>query len=113
MILLFCILGAFSVENTLFAVALVALFGLLGYVMEENEVPLAPAILGLILGPLLEQTFMTTMLKSQGDLITFFNRPIGGTIGAVTILVWALIIGLKVFASRDAKDNGSLADTAS
>nr|WP_319515812.1 tripartite tricarboxylate transporter permease [uncultured Cohaesibacter sp.] len=112
-ILLFCILGAFSVENTLFAVGLVALFGLLGYVMEENEVPLAPAILGLILGPLLEQTFMTTMLKSQGDLLTFFNRPIGGTIGAVTILVWALIIGLKLFASRDAKDDGSLADTAS
>lgn len=96
-ILLFCILGAFSVENTLFAVGLVAVFGLLGYVMEANEIPLAPAILGLILGPLLEQTFMTTMLKSQGDLVTFFDRPIGGTIGVFTLAVWSITIGLKVF----------------
>ncbi len=98
-ILLFCILGAFSVENTLFAVGLVAIFGLLGYLMEANEIPLAPAILGLILGPLLEQTFMTTMLKSQGNLVAFFDRPIGGTIGVVTLVVWALAIALKTFAS--------------
>ncbi|MFV0333863.1 MAG: tripartite tricarboxylate transporter permease [Tropicimonas sp.] len=96
-ILLFCMLGAFSVENTLFAVGLVAVFGLLGYLMEANEIPLAPAILGLILGPLLEQTFMTTMLKSQGDLSAFFTRPIGGTIGVITLAVWALVIALKAF----------------
>ncbi|MBV5264599.1 tripartite tricarboxylate transporter permease [Pinisolibacter aquiterrae] len=101
-ILLFCMLGAFSVENTLFAVGLVAVFGFVGWLMEANQIPLAPAILGLILGPLLEQTFMTTMLKSQGDLVTFFDRPIGGTIGVVTLAVWTITIGLKVFRPGDA-----------
>ncbi|SJZ66090.1 tripartite tricarboxylate transporter permease [Consotaella salsifontis] len=100
-ILLFCVLGAFSVENTLFAVGLIIVFGLLGYVMEANSIPLAPAILGLILGPLLEQTFMTTMLKSQGDLIAFFNRPIGGTIGVLTLGIWTLTVALKAFNSAN------------
>ncbi len=117
-ILLFCILGAFSVENTLFAVVLVAVFGLLGYVMEANEIPLAPAILGLILGPMIEQNFMTTMLKSQGDLIAFFSRPIGGTIGVITILIWTLAIGLKAVRGTSKPDDKPLegeshADTTS
>lgn len=101
-ILLFCVLGAFSVENTPFSILLVAVFGLLGYMMEANKIPLAPAILGLILGPLLEQTFMTTMLKEQGDLTAFFTRPIGGTIGILTIVVWMIAIGLKTFRSGGA-----------
>ncbi|MBB2971573.1 tripartite tricarboxylate transporter permease [Mesorhizobium sp. RMAD-H1] len=99
-ILVFCILGAFSVENTLFAVGLIALFGLLGYLMEANGIPLAPAILGLILGPLIEQTFMTTMLKSQGDLTIFFERPIAAAIGVFTIMVWLAAIGMKAFGSN-------------
>ncbi|WEX11028.1 tripartite tricarboxylate transporter permease [Chelativorans sp. AA-79] len=108
-ILVFCILGAFSVENTLFAVGLVAAFGLLGYLMEANDIPLAPAILGLILGPMIEQTFMTTMLKSQGSLAIFFERPIGAAIGVVTILTWLTAIGVKVF-SRGAEEGRARKD---
>ncbi|MGQ9371623.1 tripartite tricarboxylate transporter permease [Azospirillum sp. ST 5-10] len=100
LILMFCILGAFSVENTLFAVGIVGAVGVLGYLMEANGVPVAPAILGLILGPLIEQTFMTTMLKSNGDLAIFFDRPVGGTIGALTILAWLVIMGLRLLPSR-------------
>ncbi|WP_136065363.1 tripartite tricarboxylate transporter permease [Modicisalibacter radicis] len=96
-VLLFCILGAFSVENTLFAVGLIAVFGLLGYVMESNDIPLAPAILGLILGPMIEETFMTTILKSQGDLGIFFDRQIGAVLGVVTILAWVLALGAQAW----------------
>lgn len=99
-ILMFCILGAFAVENTLFAVALVVIFGVLGYIMELNDIPLAPAILGLILGPLLEQTFMTTMMKSQGSLVLFFDRPIGGTLGVLTLAGWAIAILLQIRKTR-------------
>jgi TctA family transporter len=98
-ILLFCIVGAFSADNTLFGVGVMLAFGLIGYVMESNEIPLAPAILGLILGPLLEQTFLTTMLKSSGDLIAFFDRPIGGTLGVLTIAAWGLAIVLRLVRS--------------
>lgn len=94
-ILLFCIVGAFSADNVLFGVTIMLVFGVLGYVMEANDIPLAPAILGLILGPMLEQTFMTTMLKSSGDLIAFFDRPIGGTLGVLTLGAWGLAIGLR------------------
>ena len=100
LILMFCILGSFSVENTLFSVGVVAVVGLIGYAMEVNDIPFAPAILGLILGPLIEQTFMTSMLKSQGAITVFFERPIGAAIGAVTIAVWLLVIVLKIRSQR-------------
>ncbi|NYZ13955.1 tripartite tricarboxylate transporter permease [Azospirillum sp. RWY-5-1] len=100
MILMFCILGAFSVDNTLFAVGIIGVIGVLGYVMEANRIPIAPAILGLILGPLIEQTFMTTMLKSHGDLMIFFERPIGGTLGVITILAWVAAVALHLLPAR-------------
>lgn len=99
-VLLFCILGAFSVENTLFSIGVVAAFGLLGYLMEENGFPLAPAILGLILGPMIEETFMVTLLKSQGELSIFFERQVGAVLGVVTILAWLLAIGLQLRARK-------------
>ncbi len=105
-ILLFCIVGAFSADNTLFGVGVMLAFGVLGYLMEANDIPLAPAILGLILGPMLEQTFMTTMLKSGGDFVAFFDRPIGGTLGVLTLLAWGLAIGLRLFRSLQRQRGG-------
>jgi TctA family transporter len=107
-ILLFCIVGAFSADNVLFGVGLMLVFGVLGYIMEANDIPLAPSILGLILGPMLEQTFMTTMLKSSGDLVAFFDRPIGGTLGVLTLGAWGLAIGLRLFRSVRRPPEGRL-----
>lgn len=98
-ILLFCIVGAFSADNVLFGVIIMLAFGLIGYVMESNEIPLAPAILGLILGPMLEQNFMTTMMKGNGSLVAFFDRPIGGTLGVLTLGAWALVAVLRLSRS--------------
>jgi putative tricarboxylic transport membrane protein len=60
----------------------------IAYLMEENGFPVAPAILGLVLGPLLQETFMTSMIKSGGDLLAFFERPIAAGLGLATILIW-------------------------
>ncbi|MFV0492235.1 MAG: tripartite tricarboxylate transporter permease [Pseudorhodobacter sp.] len=98
-IVLFCILGAFSVENTLFAVGLIVAFGIIGYILESNNIPLAPAILGLILGPLIEQNFMTTMLKARGDLGAFFDRQVGSWLGYATIAIWVLVLGARLMKS--------------
>ena len=57
--------------------------GLFGWVLEENGFPVAPLILGLVLGEMLEQNFMTSMIKSDGDLLVFFARPIAGTLGGL------------------------------
>lgn len=89
-ILMFCIVGAFSITNSVFGIALMLGFGVLGFLMEENDIPIAPAILGLVLGPLLEQHFITSMIKADGNLLSFFERPIAAGLGIFTILVWAV-----------------------
>ncbi|BBK37075.1 C4-dicarboxylate ABC transporter permease [Allostella sp. ATCC 35155] len=87
-ILLFCIVGSFAINNTAFGVGLMLVFGIVGYLMESNGIPVAPAILGLVLGALLEDTFVSSMIKSDGNIWGLFERPIAGTLGAVTLLVW-------------------------
>ena len=87
-ILLFCIVGAFAINNTVFAVTVILVFGVIAYFMEENGYPVAPAILGLILGAMLEENFVSSMIKADGSFLGFFERPIAAFLGVVTILVW-------------------------
>ncbi|MBC7802894.1 MAG: tripartite tricarboxylate transporter permease [Candidatus Parcubacteria bacterium] len=88
-ILLFCVVGSFAINNSLFGVVLMLAFGLIAYVMEENGFPVAPAILGMVLGTMLEEHFISSMIKSDGRLLAFFERPIAGALGALTLLVIA------------------------
>ncbi|WP_374445415.1 tripartite tricarboxylate transporter permease [Stella sp.] len=87
-ILLFCIVGSFAINNTAFGVGLMLVFGVVGYLMESNGIPVAPAILGMVLGAMLEDTFVSSMIKSDGSIWGLFDRPIAGTLGVVTLLVW-------------------------
>lgn len=97
LVVLACIVGAFAVENTTFAVLVMLGAGLLGFYMEENGIPLAPAILGVVLGPILESTFLTSLAKAQGNYMEFFSRPLAGSLGAVTLslvvvpLIWGAV----------------------
>ncbi len=88
-ILLFCIVGAFAINNTVFGVGLMLVFGVIAWAMEENGFPVAPAILGIVLGAMLEDNFMSSMIKADGDLMGFFSRPIAATLGVATLLIWA------------------------
>jgi putative tricarboxylic transport membrane protein len=100
-ILVFCIVGAFAINNTVFGVGIILVLGLLAFVMEDNGFPIAPAILGIVLGPLVEENFMTTMIKSNGDLSGFFSRPIAAVLGVVTLAIWAwVIVGWGLRARR-------------
>jgi putative tricarboxylic transport membrane protein len=65
-------------------------FGLIGYVMEENGFPVAPAILGMVLGAMLEENFISSMIKADGRLLAFFERPIAGALGILTIAVFSV-----------------------
>ncbi len=87
-ILLFCVVGAFAINNTLFAVTVILVFGVIAYFMEENGYPVAPAILGLILGTMLEENFVSSIIKADGRFLGFFERPIAGFLGVLTIAVW-------------------------
>ena len=90
MILLFCIVGAFAINNTPFDVGVMLIAGVVAYVLEENGFPIAPAILGVVLGGMLEENFITSMIKSDGNLLAFFERPVAATLGALTLAAWFL-----------------------
>ena len=72
-ILLFCIVGAFAINNSVFGVVLMLAFGIVGYVMEENGFPVAPAILGMVLGAMLEENFISSMIKADGRAARVFR----------------------------------------
>jgi len=88
-ILMFCIVGSFAINNTTFDVGIMLGTGVLAYFMEANNIPVAPAVLGLVLGRLLEDSFMVSMIKSDWDLTAFFHRPVSAILGVVTIILWS------------------------
>jgi len=75
-ITIFSLVGAFAIRSTAFDVLLVVLFGAVGYLMEKAEIPLAPFILGLVLGPMIEDNLRIGLIKSDGGLLPFVSRPI-------------------------------------
>ena len=89
-IMLFCIVGAFAINNTAFDIGVMLVAGVVAYVLEENGFPIAPAILGVVLGGMLEENFVTSMIKSDGDLLAFFSRPVAAALGALTLAAWFL-----------------------
>ncbi len=91
-ILMFCIVGSFAMTNSLYGVVLMLVMGLFGWFLEEHGIPVAPLILGLVLGEMLEQTFMQSMIKADGAALAFFARPIAGTLGVATLLIWLVML---------------------
>lgn len=88
LVLMLCIVGSFAINNSLMGVMVILGTGLLSFLMQENGFPVAPLILGMIMGELLEENFMQAMIASDGNFLAFFSRPIAATLGTVTILVW-------------------------
>ncbi|HEY8267872.1 MAG TPA: tripartite tricarboxylate transporter permease [Xanthobacteraceae bacterium] len=88
-ILMFCVVGAYAMTNSFYGIALMLVMGLIAWLMEEHGFPIAPAILGLVLGEMLEQNFMTSMIKADGSFVAFFQRPIAATLGVITIVLCA------------------------
>jgi putative tricarboxylic transport membrane protein len=95
-ILVCCAVGAFATGNNLFAIVLVAVFGVIGYVMENNGYPVAAMVLGIVMGTMVEQSFVTSLIKSDGSLLPFFERPVSAVLAAMTIsaLLWPAFIWL-------------------
>jgi putative tricarboxylic transport membrane protein len=87
-IAMFCMVGAYAINNSLFDVGVMLAMGMLGYVLELHGVPVAPVVLGLVLGPILEKNFMMSMIKTNWAVTQFFSRPIAAILGVLTIAVW-------------------------
>jgi len=88
LILVFCIVGTFATNNSVFDVGVMLAAGVIAYLLEENGFPIAPAILGVVLGGMLEENFVSSLIKAEGNLLEFVARPIAATLAVVTVLVW-------------------------
>ena len=85
-ILVFATLGAYSLHQSWVDLALLYGFGLLGFAMRRWDIPVGPAVIGLILGPLAETQLRRALAISQGDLSVFFTQPISATLLGITLL---------------------------
>ena len=83
-ILVFATLGAYSLHQSWVDLATLYVFGLLGFAMRRFDIPVAPAVIGLILGPLAETQFRRALSISQGDATVFLTQPISASFLAVT-----------------------------
>jgi TctA family transporter len=98
-ILIFCLVGSFAITNSIFGVVIMLAMGILAYIMEENGFPIAPTILGIVLGAMLEEMFLSSMIKADGELLAFFSRPIAASLGVLTIAIWLFPL-LKMIRKR-------------
>ena len=94
-ILLTSFVGAYSVSNNMFSVLLVLIFGIVGWIMKELDLPMAPLVLGLVLGPLFEKALVQTSALGQGSFAILFQSPISVGILIFTVL---LMVGPKIAA---------------
>jgi putative tricarboxylic transport membrane protein len=86
-ILVFATLGAYSLHQSWVDLATLYVFGLLGFLMRRFDIPVAPAVIGLILGPLAETQFRRALSISQGDASVFLTQPISATLLGATVLL--------------------------
>ena len=79
-ILVFATLGTYSLKNSVFDVGLMYVIGMIGFLMRRVDIPVAPAIIGMILGPMAEQQFRRALAISQGDMSVFITQPISAAL---------------------------------
>ncbi len=89
LILVFMLVGTYSVNNSVLDLAVLLCMGLVGYGLRKLRFDVAPLVLGLVLGPFLEKTFRTSLFLGRGDFLIFLKRPISGLllIFLVTVLI--------------------------
>jgi putative tricarboxylic transport membrane protein len=92
-IVVICAVGAYTVHNKLSDIALMLVFGILGYAFKKLKYPLAPLVLALVLGDMAESSFRQSMLLSGGSIGIFWNNSLSGTIAtlAILMLIWPLV----------------------
>ena len=96
-ILVFATLGTYSLNNSVFEVGLMYVIGVVGYGMRRFDFPVAPAIIGMILGPLAEQQFRRALAISQGDLSVFLTRPLSAALLTIAVLVLVVPVVVRVW----------------
>jgi putative tricarboxylic transport membrane protein len=108
-ILVLCTIGTFALAGRLFDVYVMVAFGLIGFVLRQYGYPMAPLVLGIVLGDLLEKNLRRGLVLSEGDLLPFVTRPISAVLFATIVLVvlfrfeWMRRLARRVFRRGEAE----------
>lgn len=104
-ILMFCIVGSFAINNSIFDVGMMMVMGVIGYYLEANGFPVAPVVLGIVLGPIVEKNFMMSMIKTDWDATQFFTRPVSAILCIITIFIWFSPIFMALLERTKKRNN--------
>jgi len=102
LILVFCAIGVFSLNNTVFDVYLMVIFGVLGYIFKKLDCEPAPLLLGFILGPMMEEYLRRALLLSKGDPVTLVTRPISASLLVAAAILMAVVLLPSLSKTREA-----------
>ncbi|WP_029348935.1 tripartite tricarboxylate transporter permease [Bosea sp. 117] len=97
----FCCIGVYSVNNNAFDVFAMALFGVVGYVLVRLECEPAPLLLGFIIGPMLEEYLRRALLISRGDPMVFLSRPLSATLLLMAVAALAVVLLPSISKKRE------------
>lgn len=86
-ILLICVIGAYSLNNSISDVWMMLIFGVIGYFMKKYDISGAPMVIAIVLGPMLENALYQALSLSHGDITIFIRRPISATFLAIALLM--------------------------
>ena len=102
-ILLLCSIGTFALQASVFDLQIMLIFGLIGILFRAADYPLAPVVIGMILGPILEANFRRSLLISRDGYWIFLDRPVSGTLVAINALLLAAMVYLTIKRMRGSK----------
>ncbi len=100
-IVLFCAIGVYSTNNNTFDIWMVGIFGVLGYMFIKLGIEPAPLVLGLILGPMMEENLRRALLLSRGDWSVFFTRGLSATLLAIAAGLLLIVLLPAVRKKRE------------
>ena len=97
-IVLFCTVGSFAIKGSYFDVGIMLLMGVLGWLLDQRQVPLGAIVLGIILGGPLEERFVQTLTTADGSWLAFVNRPVSLILGIFCLLLWTWTLARHLLA---------------
>lgn len=103
LILIFCLIGAFSLNNNIFDVTIMVLFGFVGYLMRKFRYDAAPLIMAFVLGPMIEENLRHSLLLSKGSPMIFFTRPVAAALILVNLFLIIRSLYKYIVQGRSAK----------
>ena len=108
LIIMFCIIGVYEVNNSVVDVWIMLIMGILGYALRKFEFDPAPLVLGLVISPILEQSLRQSLIMSNGNYLIFFSRPISA--GLMVVSCCLLLLSAYAFLLKRADWRAKLAE---